>query len=94
MGCHTWFYRPLKEDELIHEENKISYRLDDKDELFVEANGYHDIFRLYGYPSVTVHNLFELKRLMGDQFSTLNKEQIDKISKFFKKHPDGIITFG
>ena len=49
MGCHTWFFRPIKENEIptdICEYSDIMFG----DDRFTDIDTPHDIFRIGGYP--------------------------------------------
>lgn len=157
MGCHTWFYRPIKEEEfqLMKEyapteifnlvgktdENietgfydEVLYRMLMKSYnenlpcvynrywwqlgygcgnpelnkdgdfyaseirkhkgLYVEVGKYHDTFRVYNYPTKTIHSRRELRRWMRKKYFELSNEQLENISKFFRENPGGVIRFG
>lgn len=151
MGCHTWFYRPLTNEEFdlmssyalsdieevtgATEENIKAGMYDEslydcliesyrenkpcvygkywwelgygsigafgncsvhciKGKLYMEIEGYHDTFRVYNYPKWIIHNRKELRRKMRSKYFELSDEQIERISEFFRKYKDGIITFG
>ena len=85
MSCHTWFYRPIKENEIAEEE----------DEGYVDLD-IHDVFRIGGYPD---DQLFSLEETMA--FIECNKDRItftenweETLKKFWLLHPDGKIQFG
>lgn len=62
--------------------------------LYVDIDKYNDIFRVKNYPRKTIHNKRELRKFLRKKYFTLTEYQCNKISKFFKLYPDGIIYFG
>lgn len=62
--------------------------------LFVDIPEYEDIFRVKHYPRKVITNRRNLRRWMRKDYFKLTKEQLDKVSEFFEKYPDGVITFG
>lgn len=165
MGCHTWFARPIKENEKkFFKDNAISnveylngdnemnrmlglvnldtvrfiiksvltdgdddwleygygtivksnckngldhfetvFKMDDtfyldlsggNERIFKDLKRYHDIFRVSNYPNKTIHNRRELRKFMGKKYFSLSDDQLNKVSKFFRDNPGGIITFG
>lgn len=152
MGCHTWFSRPITEEEfklikeyapieiynlvgnpkgyydrnlysllmksynenipcvygkywwqlgwgssnpdLLNGEHNYVHEIRKHNGLFVDVKEYHDIFRVKNYPSKAIHNRKELRRWMRKKYFELEDWQLEKVSEFFRKHPDGVITFG
>lgn len=62
--------------------------------IFPELKRYHDVFRVKNYPLKKIHSRYELRKWMGKKYFGLNKQQLNKISEFFRDNPNGIITFG
>lgn len=62
--------------------------------IFPELKRYHDVFRIKNYPLKKIHSRYELRKWMGKKYFDLNKQQLNKISEFFRENPNGIITFG
>lgn len=62
--------------------------------LFVDVDKYHDIFRVKNYPSKVITNRRGLKKWMKKRYFELTEEQLEKISKFFEEYHGGVITFG
>ena len=62
--------------------------------LFLDVDYYHDVFRVNNYPRKVIHNKRELRRFMRKRYFELSKEQLIKISEFFKKYSGGVIHFG
>lgn len=97
MGCHTWFFRPIKENE------EPSYYCGYSDEKYGE-NKYtnvdtpHNLFRIRigYYPNA---KLLSLEQTI--EFIEYNKENIsfvenweERLKEFWSKNPDGVIEFG
>ena len=59
-----------------------------------DINRYHDVFRVYNYPQKIIHSRHELRKWMRKRYFDLEEWQLEKISKFFRENPGGIITFG
>ena len=95
MGCHTWFFRPIKENEIptdICEYSDIMFG----DDRFTDIDTPHDIFRIENYPEVYLTSLFETLN-----FIEQNKEKVtfsenwkEKIEEFWRIFPNGVIEFG
>jgi len=157
MGCHTWFSRPITEEEfalmkeyatieiynltgntkenmetglydeflyrllmkslkenipcvygkywwqfgyggsnpnLFNGEHNFIHEIKGDNKLFVNVKEYHDIFRVKNYPSKVIHSRRELRRWMRKRYFDLEKWQLEKISEFFRKYKNGVITFG
>lgn len=65
-----------------------------KENLFAEVPEYGDVFIVYGYPRCVIHNRRELRRFMRKKYFDLSEQQFQRISKFFREYPEGVITFG
>lgn len=157
MGCHTWFSRPITEEEfrlmkeyapveiykltgnskenvetglfdgnlynllmksynedipcvygkywwqfgygssnpnLLNGEHNCVHEIRGHRELFIDVKEYGDIFRVRNYPSKVIHSRRELRRWMRKRYFELEDWQLEKISEFFRKYPEGVITFG
>lgn len=152
MGCHTWFCRPVTEDEfqkmkdyapteiydlIGNSEENDKYGLYDKAlykslmrsykenipcvsgkywwqlgwgegaiedffvhkvrgyrTLFVDVLDYTDTFRVKNYPTKVITSRRNLRKWMRKKYFALTNEQLEKISEFFRKYPDGVIMFG
>lgn len=156
MGCHTWFSRPITEEEFelmkqyapieiynlvgdseknieIGAYNKVlfkslmkSYNEDipcvsgkywwqlgwgggnskfmngkayvhevrKKNGLYVDLGEYTDTFKVNNYSKKVITNRKNLRKWMRKRYFDLEEWQLEKISKFFKESPDGVITFG
>ena len=70
------------------------YEIRGRSGLFVDIPEYEDIFRVKHYPRKVITNRRNLRRWMRKDYFKLTKEQLDKVSEFFEKYPDGVITFG
>ena len=55
---------------------------------------FHDVFRVKNYPKKVIHNRRELRRYLGKRYFKLEEWQKERVSKFFKAFPGGVITFG
>lgn len=99
MGCHTYFSRPITEEEFQKMKEYAPteiYNLagDPKLKLFVEVDEYYDLFRIGHYPRKIIINRKELRKYLRKRYFQLTDEQLEKISEFFKRYPGGVITFG
>lgn len=95
MGCHTWFFRKVKENEKADDTCAFS---EEKygDDRYTNIDTPHDLFRIGGYPD---DKLLSLQQTM--EFIELNKERIsfgedweERLKEFWSKNPDGVIEFG
>ena len=62
--------------------------------LYVGVEGYYDLFRMRHYSQKVIRNRRELRKYLGKRYFDLTCEQLAKISEFFSKYSDGVITFG
>lgn len=95
MGCHTWFFRPIKENEIAEDTCEYSDEMFGEDR-YTDIDTPHDLFRIGGYPD---DKLLSLQQTM--QFIERNKEQMsftenweERLKEFWAKNPDGVIEFG
>lgn len=80
----------------------------DETGLYKEC-GYHDIFRVYGYPDVRLHSYKECESFLnsekvvepnsrkGEGFYELGQSKTETLTtckKFYDSHPNALITFG
>ena len=86
-----WGYG-YKNPELLNG-NAYIYEVHRKKGLFVDIPEYYDTFRVKNYPRKIIHSRKELRRYLKKAYFTLSKEQLEKISQFFRVYPDGIISF-
>lgn len=70
------------------------HEIRDYNGLFIDVPKYDDIFRVKHYPRKVITNRRNLRRWMRKDYFKLTKEQLDKVSEFFEKYPNGVITFG
>lgn len=152
MGCHTWFSRPITEEEFklikeyapteiynltgdsqkgvydaalfemlmrsYNEEIPCVYgkywwqlgygssnpkwmngkayvrEIRGKNGLYIDVREYCDIFRVHNYPQKVITSRRDLRRWMRKRYFDLEEWQLEKISKFFRENPGGVITFG
>ena len=94
MGCHTWFFRPIKQNEIPSDTCDYS---DEKfgEDRYTDIDTQHDLFRIGGYPD---DKLLSLEQTM--EFIERNKERMSfsenweiKLKEFWSKNPDGVIEF-
>ncbi len=93
MGCHTWFYRPIKEGEIITG-NHLRERFKGKSYIQVTT---HDLFRVPHYPDDKLGSYRETL-----SFIESNSKRVyfpddlleERLKEFWNKYPDGLITFG
>ena len=55
---------------------------------------FHDIFRVEHYPEWIIRNKRQLRRKMKKRYFELTERQHELLNEFWKRYPDGIITFG
>ena len=95
MGCHTWFFRAIKENEIATDTCDYSDEMFGEDR-YTDIDTPHDLFRIGGYPD---DKLLSLQQTM--EFIERNKERIsfsenweERLKEFWSKNPDGVIEFG
>jgi hypothetical protein len=95
MGCHTWFFRPIREGEIPAETCEYSEE-EFNDHRYTDRDTPHDLFRIGTYPN---DKLLSLGQTMI--FIEHNKEQMlfsenwkEKVEDFWLKNPNGVIEFG
>lgn len=106
MGCHTWFYRPIKENEIVKKFQSYCEYTDDIfeedwqdahiEEKYIDIDTPHNLFRIGGYPE---DKLLSLKQTMefiekNKQLITFTENWEDNLKEFWSRNPDGIIEFG
>jgi hypothetical protein len=64
--------------------------------LYDDVDGYHDIFRKYGYPEDRLFSLEETLEYINDPKNDCDTydKTIELLTKFWFEYPDGMITFG
>lgn len=95
MGCYTWFFRPIKENETPS--NTCEYSdLEFGEDRYTDSDTPHNLFRIGGYPN---DKLLSLEQTMN--FIERNKERISftenwetKLKNFWSENPNGVIEFG
>lgn len=92
-GMYWWQLGYGSGNSLLNCENFI-HMVKGKKGLFVDVKEYYDIFRIKNYPSKVIHSRHKLRKWMGKKYFDLNDWQLNRISKFFKENPGGIIYFG
>lgn len=65
-----------------------------KNGLYVDLGEYTDTFKVNNYSKKVITNRKNLRKWMRKRYFDLEEWQLEKISKFFKENPDGVITFG
>lgn len=95
MGCHTWSFRPIKENETAKDTCEYSDEIFG-DDRYTDADTPHNLFRVHRYRD---DKLLSLEQTM--EFIEKNKEGMyfsenweDKLKEFWTKNPDGVIEFG
>jgi hypothetical protein len=95
MGCHTWFFRPIKENEVAVDTCEYSSEMFGEDR-YTDIDTPHDLFRIGCFPE---DKLLSLEQTL--EFIERNKERMSfsldwetSIKEFWTKHPDGVIEFG
>lgn len=91
MGCHTWFYKPATEKELIAI-CKLAY--EEANDLFKALCRFHDVFRVKNYSRREIHSMRELRRFLRKRYFELTEDQHRKCVEFFRLYPGGFICFG
>lgn len=80
--------------DLLNGEHNYVHEIRGHKELFIDVAEYGDVFRVKNYSSKVIHSRRELRRWMRKRYFNLEDWQLEKISEFFKKYPDGVIRFG
>lgn len=80
--------------DLLNGEHNYVHEIRGHKELFIDVAEYGDVFRVKNYPSKVIHNRRELRKWMRKRYFDLEDWQLERISEFFRKYPDGVITFG
>lgn len=64
--------------------------------LYAEVDGYHDLFRKYGYPEDRLFSLEETLDYINDPKNECQTydQTIEWLTKFWTENPEGMITFG
>jgi hypothetical protein len=95
MGCHTWFFRPIKENEVAVNTCEYSDEIFGEDK-YTNIDTPHDLFRIGGYLD---DKLLSLEQTI--EFTVQNKEEMffsenweEMIKEFWLKNPNGVIEFG
>lgn len=95
MGCHTWFFRPVKENEIAVDTCEYSAAMFGEDR-YTDIDTPWDLFRIGGYPD---DKLLSLEQTM--KFIERNKKRMyfsenweERLREFWCKNPDGVIEFG
>lgn len=76
----------------IHDGDLTTHYIEGED-YYADA-GYHDLFRMHGYP---LHQLFSLKETLDyieKHKCTTYEWTNEKLKAFWDEHPDGMIRFG
>ena len=96
MGCHTWFFRPITNNEIAKDTCDYSiYKY--KSNRYTDIDTPHDIFRIGGYPNIYLLSKIETFKFIDDNIENISFSVSDwkyRISCFWDKHPNGVIEFG
>jgi hypothetical protein len=67
-----------------------------KGNLYDDVDGYHDVFRKYGYPEDRLFSLEETLEYINDPKNDCDvyDKTNELLTKFWTEYPDGMITFG
>jgi hypothetical protein len=95
MGCRTWFYRPITENEIPSDNCDYSYE-EFGESKYTNVDTPHDIFNIQTNPKLV---LFSLEETL--EFIEKNREKIifrenweERLRDFWAKNPKGLIEFG
>ena len=95
MACHTWFYRPVQENESPSDTCEYS---DEKfgDDRYTDIDTPHDLFRIGSYPG---DKLLSLEQTLAfiDRYKdsmTFSENWEQRLKEFWSKNPNGVIEFG
>lgn len=95
MACHTWFYRPIKENEIPSDTCEYSIEMFGVDK-YTDIDTPHDLFRIGRYPD---DKLLSYEQTM--HFIKQNEKKMsfcenweDRLKQFWSKNPNGVIEFG
>ena len=96
MGCHTWFFRPIRDGE--QPDDTCAYSQEKYgDDRYTGHGTPSDLFRVGDYPEVFLLSLketLEFIELRRDKMSFPVENWEEKLADFWAKNPDGVIEFG
>jgi hypothetical protein len=103
MGCHTWFFRPIKENEIAKEHCYFSQEMFDEDR-YTDIDTPHDLFRVGHFPDDTLLSLQQTMEFIEqtmkfveqneNEYILFSENWEEKLKEFWAKNPDGVIEFG
>jgi hypothetical protein len=102
MGCHTWFFRPIKEGEVPEDTCEYS-DVTFGDDRYTDIDTPHDLFRAAYHEGVYLLSLEETLKFVEDNKDEIcsyfynevtKKDWKDLLTDFWNKNPDGVIEFG
>lgn len=66
--------------------------------LYVDVGEFHNTAResigIYTYPRKIIHNKRELRRYLGKKYFNITPREHERLSEFWKKYPNGIMSWG
>lgn len=62
--------------------------------LYIEAEGYHDLFRIGGYPEDVLTSYEQCVKFIEGAGCSTYELTYKRLKEFWNEHPDGIIEFG
>ncbi len=95
MGNHTWFYRPIKKDEVATDTCEYSHEKFG-DDRYTDSDTPHDIFRVHKYREDKFLNLEQTLEFIekNKDIVALSDNWKENLENFWTKNPDGVIEFG
>jgi len=99
MGCHTWFFRPIRENEDADEIASATCDYSDEiygDDRYTDIDLPHDVFRIAGFPNNYLLSLEETLAFIekNKEIITLGENWEERLRAFWSEYPDGVIEFG
>ena len=105
MGCHTWFSRPITDEEfkkmkeyapreIYHLTGNSQENIENGSGLYTDVIKYIDTFRVPNYPRKIIRSRRDLRRFLRKRYFKLTDKQLERVSQFFIEYPGGVITFG
>jgi hypothetical protein len=96
MECHTWFFRPIKENEIAEDYCDYSQEMFDEDR-YTDIDTPHNLFRVGSFPDdklLSLQQTMEFIEQNKDDYILFSENWEDRLKEFWAKNPDGVIEFG
>lgn len=91
-----WYYVDvsLPSDYIDCNFGTYSAFMDSGDWKRVDFPYFHDVFRVCHYNNKVLRRMKDVRRFLGKRYFELTDFQRERLSRFFRMYPGGIITFG